>query len=141
MLLPTSTHVLKTFQSAYHPGDSTETALLKIVNGLFHYLNTGDCLFYLCLTFHLHLALEHSILVYRHRAGIVFFHAVLQWCSSYLTNRTQYVSFCNHCLAFASVNSDVLLGSLLGPILFTIDDTPMSTTIDSHSITCHSFAD
>ena len=31
-----------TFQSAYHPGHSTETALLRVVDDLFLSLNKGD---------------------------------------------------------------------------------------------------
>ena len=42
-LLPTSTHtVFITLQSAYCPGHSTETALLKVVNDLFLSLNKGN---------------------------------------------------------------------------------------------------
>ena len=43
---------------------------------------------------------------------------VLQWLSSYLTDRSQYISLFNHCSAFAPVHSDVPQSSVLGPILF-----------------------
>ena len=70
-----------------------------------------------------------------------FTDTVLQWFSSYLTDRTDYVSLCNHCSDFAPVHSGVLQGSVLGPILFTMYIKPLSAIIDSHSIIHHSFAD
>ena len=64
-----------------------------------------------------------------------------QWFSSYLTDRTHYVSLSNHCSAFTQVLSGVPLGSVLGPILFTMYVKPLYAIIASHSIIHHSFAD
>ena len=58
-----------------------------------------------------------------------------------LTDRTQYVSLCNHCSAFAHVRSGVPQVSVLCPMLFTMYIQPLSAIIDSHSIMHHSFAD
>ena len=70
-----------------------------------------------------------------------FTDTVLQWFSSYLTDRTHCVSLCNHCSDFAHVHSGVPQCSVLGPILFTMYIKPLSAIIDSHSIIHHSFAD
>ena len=61
--------------------------------------------------------------------------------SSYLTDRTHYVSLSNHCSAFAPVHSSVPQGSVLGPIFFTMYIKPLSASIDPHSIIHHSFDD
>ena len=84
---------------------------------------------------------DHPILVHRLRTDFVYTDIVLQWFSSYLTDRTHYVALSNHCSAFTPVHSVVPQGSVLGPILFTMYIKPMSAIIDSHSVIHHSFAD
>ena len=76
--------------------------------------------------------IDSSILVHRLHTDIGFTDAVLQWFSSYLTDRTHYVSLSNHSSAFALVHSGVPQSSVLGPILFTVCIKPLSAIIDSH---------
>ena len=85
--------------------------------------------------------IDHTILVHRLHTDFGFTDAVLQWFSSYLTDRAHYVSLSNHCSAFAPVHSCIHQGSVLGPILFTMHIKPLSAIIDSHSIIHNSFAD
>ena len=86
-------------------------------------------------------AIDHPILVHRLHNDIGFTDAVLQWFSSYLTDRTQYVSLSHHCSEFAPVHSGVPLGSVLGHMLFTMYIKPLSAIIDSHSIIHHTFVE
>ena len=51
------------------------------------------------------------------------------------------MSLSNHCSAFAPVHSGAPQVSVLGPMLFTMYNEPLSAIIDSHSIIHHSFAD
>ena len=85
--------------------------------------------------------IDHPILVHRLHADLGFTDAVLQRLSSYLTDRTHFVSLSNHCSAFAPVHLGVPQCSVLGPILFTMYIKTLSAIIDSHSIMHHSFAD
>ena len=85
--------------------------------------------------------IDHPILVHRLHTDFGFTDAVLQWFSSYLTNRTHYISLSNQCSAFAPVPSGVPQCSILGPILSTTCIKSLSAIIDSHSIMHHSLAD
>ena len=85
--------------------------------------------------------IDHSIHVQRLHTDFGITVAVLQWYSSYLTDRTRYVSLSNHCSAFAHAHSGVLQGPVLGHMLFTMYAKPLSAIINSHSIIHHSFAD
>ena len=137
-----SHNLYNTCQSAYPPGHSTETALLKVVNDLFLSLNKGNLSVLALLDFSSAFdTIDHTILVHRLHTDFGFTDTVLQWFSSYLTYRIHYVSLSNHCSAFAPVHSGVPQGSVLGPILFTMYTKPLSAIIDSHSIMHHSFAD
>ena len=131
-----------TCQSAYRPGHSTETDLLKVVNDLFLSLNKGNIYVIALLDFSSAFdTIDHPILVHRLHADFGFTYTFLQWFSSYLTDRTHYVSLSNHCSAFTHVHAGVPQGSVLGPMLCTMYIKPFSAIFDSHSIIHHSFAD
>ena len=137
-----SHNLYNTCQSAYRPGHSTETALLKVVNDLFFSHNKGNTSVLTLLDFSSAFdTIDHPILVHRLHTDLGFTDTVLQWFSSYLNDRTNYVSLSNHCSAFTHVHSGVPQGSVLGPMLFIMYVKPLSAIIDSHSTIHHSFAD
>ena len=137
-----SHNFLQYLSISIRPGHSTETAHLKVVNDLFLSLNKGNISVLALLDFSSAFdTIDHPILVHRLHTDFGFTDTVLQWFSSYLTDRIQYVSLSNHCSAFAPVHSGVPHGSVLGPIFFTMFTKPLSAIIDSHSIIHHSFAD
>ena len=116
--------------------------VLKVVNDLFLSLSKGNISVLALLDFFSALdTIDHPILVQRLNTNFGFTDTVLQWFSSYLTDRTHYVYLSNHCSAFTHVHSGVPQGSVLGPIFFAMYIKPLSAIIDSHSITHHSFAD
>ena len=137
-----SRNLYNTCQSAYRPAYSTETALLKFANDLFLSLNKGNISVLALLDFSSAFdTIDHPALAHCLHADFGFTDAVQQWFSSYLTDRTHYISLSSHYSAFAPVHSCVPQRSVLGPILFTMFINPLSAIIDSHSIIHHSFSD
>ena len=135
-------NLLNQFQSAYRPGHSTETALLKIVNDLLLSLDDGK----ISLLASLDLSaafdtIDHNILLHRLKHDFGLSGTVLDWFSSNLSGRIQSVSVHSHTSVPASVSCGVPQGSVLGPILFVLYTTPLSTVIERHSILHHSYAD
>ena len=83
----------------------------------------------LCYSF-----LDKSIFAHPLHTDFGFTNSVLHWLSSYLTNRTQYVSLPNHCSAISHVHSGVPHGLVLGPIRFSMHIMHLPAIIDSHTI-------
>ena len=96
-----SHNLYNTCHSAYRPGHSTESALLKFVNDLFLSLDKGNISVLALLYFSSALdTIHHPILVHRLHPDFGYTDTVVQWFSSYLTDRSHYVSLSNHCSAF-----------------------------------------
>ena len=88
-----------------------ETALLKVVNDLSLSHKKGNISVLALLDFSSAFdTIDHPILVHRLHTDFGFTDAVLRWFSSYMTDRTHYVSLSNHCSAFAPVHSGVPQG-------------------------------
>ena len=87
-----SHNLYNTCQSAYRPGHSTETTLLKVVNDLFHSHNKGNISVLALLDFSSAFdTIDHPILVHRLHTDFEFTDTVLQWFSSYLTDRAHNI--------------------------------------------------
>ena len=137
-----SHNLYNTCQSAYCPGHSTKTALLKVVDDLFLSLNKGNISVLALLDFSSAFdTIDHSILVHRLHTDFEFTDTVLQLSLAYLTDFAQYVSSFNHCSVFAPAHSCAPQCSFLSPILVSMHIKPLSTINDSHSIMHHSFTD
>ena len=122
----TSNHLTRKFQSAYHTGPSTETALLRIVNDI---LTASDANQVSILTrldvstaFY---TIDHSILLCRleHHFGVSGL--ALSWFKSYLPNRFQFVSISSSNSKLSKLDYGVPQGSVLGPILFVLYTQPL----------------
>ena len=86
-----SHNLYNTCQSAYRPGHSTETALLKVVL-LLSLIKSNISVLALLDFSSAFDTIDHTILVHRLHTDFGFTDIVLQWFSSYLTDCTHYVS-------------------------------------------------
>jgi hypothetical protein len=58
----------------------------------------------------------------------------LQWFSLYRQNHTQYVSVNNVCSDSSPLHFGIPQGSVLGPVLFILYTTPLSSIIQQHAV-------
>jgi len=63
------------------------------------------------------------------------------WLRSYLRDRQQFVKVGDRSPTAAQCTSEVLQGSVLGPLLFTAYVSPVGELIESHGVSYHQFAD
>ena len=116
-----SHNIYNTIQSANRPGCSTESAPFRIVGDRFHSLNKGEISVLAMIDSSSAFdTIDHTILVHRQHTDLGFTYAVLQWFSTYLTDRAQNVSLSNHCYVFALVHLGVPQCSIRGLILFSV---------------------
>ena len=109
-----------TFQSAYRPRHSIETALVRIHNDMMQSMDScrGVLLVLLDLS-SVFDTLDHDILLKRlHDIGVR--HTALEWFKSYLDERTFTVKIGQAMSARSEVRCVVTQGSIIGPMLFNV---------------------
>ena len=131
-----------TFQSAYRPFHSCETALVKVQSDILCALDTK------CVVIHVMLdlsaafdTLEHTILINRLSDRFGVKGTPLSWFRSYLSGRSQQVAVGHSMSSRVDLNVGVPQGSVLGPILFNVYTTPLSDVLRSHGLDSHCYAD
>jgi len=130
------------YQSAYRNGHSTETALLEILDGV--YTAADDKQISVLVGLDLSAAFDtvnHSILVERLSTEFGIVGSALEWLTSYLTGRSQYVAVGQHRSDTVALQVGVPQGSVLGPLLFSAYTSPIPDIIAEHGVNCHLYAD
>ena len=123
-------------QSAYRVFHSTEMALLKIQNEIATSMDKGEAvglvLLDLSAAFN---TTDHSILFncLQHWYGIDG--VVLNWVQSYLNSRKQRIKINGYLSVAFQFPNGVPQGSVLGPLLFTLYTTPLSSVISKFNVT------
>jgi hypothetical protein len=133
---------LSPYQSAYRKFHSCETALLRITNDLLLACNkqkvSALVLLDLSAAFD---TIDHHILLSRLTTTFGISGTAHNFFSSYLSNRTQSVIIASDLSQSAAVPTGVPQGSVLGPLLFNLYTTPLSSLFQNTPITPHFYAD
>ena len=137
-----SSHTSNDYQSAYRKFHSTETALLKIHNDILSSMDDGRVtaltLFDLSAAFN---TIDHTIFLRRLGNWFGVRGKALDWFESYLTGRSQRIKLGNCLSSRSDLSFGVPQGSVLGPLLFTLYTTPLSSLVSGHAIPHHLYAD
>ena len=129
-------------QSAYRPGHSPETALLKVINDLRLLIDRryGAILTMLDLSSAFD-TVDHKILLFRLERLFGVSGTALSWFRSFLSGRTQSVRIIDASSNARDLELGVPQGSVVGPILFLFYIAPIYYILRRHGIDAHLFAD
>jgi hypothetical protein len=138
----TACYLYVAIQSAYRPNHLTETALLKVGKDLLLAVDSGDAVVLALLdqsaTFD---TIHHVNLLNRLMCCFGLSGSVCSWFESYLSGCCQSISI-------YGINSVAVLlpfglpqGSVLGPILFSLYNSPIHYITEKHAVSDHFYAD
>ena len=134
--------LIEKFQSAYKPGHSTESTLLKVVNDLLCNVDNGDVSFLTMLDLSAAFdTIDHTILLHRLSFSFGITDKALNWIKTYLLDRKQKIKIKDLYSNEIPINFGVPQGSVLGPLLFTMYVYPMTEVIKHTKFKYHLYAD
>ena len=113
-------NILYKYQFGFRQKHSTQQAIITLVNKISSSLDTGD------LVIGVFLDLKKAFDTVDHKILLDKMHAygirgnILRWFRSYLTNRSQFVSYDGIQSTTQTITCGVPQGSILGPLLFII---------------------
>ena len=134
--------LLLSLQSADRKHHSTETAVLKVILDILLAADRGDVtlldLIDLLAAFD---TVDHEILINHLQTSFGIRGKVLSWILSFISRRTQTVSFNGKQSTKSVVVCGVPQGSVMGPVMFLLHAADMIEIARRHGITPHSYAD
>lgn len=137
-----STGNFNPFQSAYRKYHSTETCTLKTLTDIYKSIDSGASTLLVALDLSAAFdTVSHEILLARLKHSFGISDTVLQWITSYLSSRSQFVMLSGFKSPITPLMSGVPQGSVLGPLLFAIYTSPVSNLVSSFGLSQQQYAD
>ena len=138
----TKHEILDKFQSAYRPGFSTESALLRVLNDILCSVDTGKVSLLVLLDLSAAFdTINHQLLLERLHLQVGITGTAHRWFVSYLEDRSQTVCVGASFSEPKNLSCGVPQGSVLGPVLFSLYMSQLGAIIDDYQINRQSFAD
>ena len=129
-------------QSAYRKSNSTETALVKIVNDILLDLNRQHVSLLVLLDLSAAFCtVDHTILLRRLETLFGVTGDALKWIASYLSTRSQRVTINGVLSNRFDLSFGVPQGSCLGPLLFSAYASKLFQVIKNHLPNAYAYAD
>ena len=129
-------------QSAYRKCHSIETALLRVTNDIMMNMNRQHVTLLVMLDLSSAFdTVDHGILLDRLNNEFGIKGRVLEWFTSYLCKRSQFISVTGSRSRLFNVPYEVPQGSCLGPLLFVPYVSKLFRIVEKHLPDAHAFAD
>lgn len=120
--------IYEKFQSGFRALHSTESALLKVFDDIYLTTDAGDSIILMLLDLSSAFDMvDHDILLSRLEYDVGLKGTVLNWFSSYLTDRRFSVRFGSSMSSVAHLRWGVPQGSILAPTLFSLYMLPLGS--------------
>ncbi len=130
------------FQSAYRAGNSTETALLHVLNNAYSSIDEKKLTVLVGLEISAAFdSVNHQLLLRRLKSVFGVSGTILNWISSYLHDRHQYVQLGRHRSSSVLCASGVPQGGVLSALLFIAYVASVGDVISSCGMDYHQYAD
>ena len=140
--LLTTHDLIDKFQSAYRPGHSCETAILRVLNDVLCSADRGDLTILVLLDLSAAFdVIDHELLLSKLQYEMGITETALHWFISYLAERTQSVCINQTISKATPLICGVPQGSVLGPILFAAYTSQLGKIIESHGLSHKLYAD